>query len=426
MMGGLERIMKPCFRMKAGLFTKGTDCISESMISHSMDKYYQVLGLRPGASLKEIRQAYRDLARVWHPDRFVHDARLYKLAEEKLKEINVAYEALERGMSPGQLGRHADVNPDRTSRSPSEEEKAHAGSRAERKNGPHRPQQKEQASRHHAPARTEQGEPIFLSVILVFAVIVVVFLYFFYPAHPPDKAGVERAVVDSMPGDTSRTKSIGQKGPVTVPASSGLSRDAGVRIASHTPPHKAPSKPDVSKQNKAVRLQDAPQDTASIQMPSGAMENVEILEHAKVDVSPTWDEERSGGTRKGGNAGKSQDKNWRYLGRTQNGEFCFDVSSVQHLTPSRFAFWIRIKILGYEKIRQTLNLKKHTAQYASLTYLLGYNEIDTEQRMWRQILVNYTDERHFSLHTWNVPEKWNYIPDHSVIEKALKEIKGTR
>jgi len=65
-------------------------------------------------------------------------------------------------------------------------------------------------------------------------------------------------------------------------------------------------------------------------------------------------------------------------------------------------------------------------QYASLTYLLGYNEIDTEQRMWRQIVVNYTDERYSSLHTWNVPEKWNYIPDHSVIEKAMKEIKGTR
>ena len=34
--------------------------------------------------------------RVWHPDRFVHDPRLQKIAEQKLKEINAAYIALEK------------------------------------------------------------------------------------------------------------------------------------------------------------------------------------------------------------------------------------------------------------------------------------------------------------------------------------------
>jgi len=32
------------------------------------------------------------LANVWHPDRFVGNPRLQKKAEEKLKEINAAYE----------------------------------------------------------------------------------------------------------------------------------------------------------------------------------------------------------------------------------------------------------------------------------------------------------------------------------------------
>ena len=59
-------------------------------------RYYEILQLRPGASPSQIQQAYRDLVRVWHPDRFAHDPRLQKIAEHKLKEINAAYIALEK------------------------------------------------------------------------------------------------------------------------------------------------------------------------------------------------------------------------------------------------------------------------------------------------------------------------------------------
>ena len=52
----------------------------------------EILGLKPGASQEEVNQAYRDLANVWHPDRFVSNPRLQKKAEEKIKEINAAYE----------------------------------------------------------------------------------------------------------------------------------------------------------------------------------------------------------------------------------------------------------------------------------------------------------------------------------------------
>ena len=52
----------------------------------------EVLGLKPGASKKEINEAYRDLVNVWHPDRFANNLRLQKKAEERLKEINAAYE----------------------------------------------------------------------------------------------------------------------------------------------------------------------------------------------------------------------------------------------------------------------------------------------------------------------------------------------
>jgi hypothetical protein len=58
------------------------------------------LGVKPGASVAELKAAYRDMAKVWHPDRFGHDERLQKKAQEKLKEINEAYELLVSGKTP--------------------------------------------------------------------------------------------------------------------------------------------------------------------------------------------------------------------------------------------------------------------------------------------------------------------------------------
>ena len=53
-----------------------------------------VFGLTRDATQTEIKDAYRVLAKVWHPDRFHGDERLRQQAEEKLKEINSAYQLL--------------------------------------------------------------------------------------------------------------------------------------------------------------------------------------------------------------------------------------------------------------------------------------------------------------------------------------------
>ena len=55
---------------------------------------YELLELNPGVFIDELRRAYRDLVEVWHPDRFRHNLRLQKRAEEKFKEMNQAYETL--------------------------------------------------------------------------------------------------------------------------------------------------------------------------------------------------------------------------------------------------------------------------------------------------------------------------------------------
>jgi hypothetical protein len=66
-------------------------------MSDQLSECYNVLGVNPGASAQELKAAHRDLAKVWHPDRFHHDPRLQKKAQEKLKEINEAYSRLREG-----------------------------------------------------------------------------------------------------------------------------------------------------------------------------------------------------------------------------------------------------------------------------------------------------------------------------------------
>jgi len=59
------------------------------------EKWLKVLGLARGASEQAIREAYRDLIKVWHPDRFGSDERLRQKAEERLRELNDAFAHLQ-------------------------------------------------------------------------------------------------------------------------------------------------------------------------------------------------------------------------------------------------------------------------------------------------------------------------------------------
>lgn len=59
-----------------------------------IDKALDILHLPKTVTPEEIKSAYRDLVRVWHPDRFGNDERLRQKAEEQLRLINEAHEAL--------------------------------------------------------------------------------------------------------------------------------------------------------------------------------------------------------------------------------------------------------------------------------------------------------------------------------------------
>lgn len=56
---------------------------------------YQILGVSPNATDEEIKDAYRALVKKYHPDKFA-DSDLADLANEKMKEVNAAYDEIQK------------------------------------------------------------------------------------------------------------------------------------------------------------------------------------------------------------------------------------------------------------------------------------------------------------------------------------------
>ena len=65
-----------------------------------MTNPYEVLGVSPDASDEEIKKAYRELAKKYHPDNYANSP-LADVAEQKMKEVNEAYDEINRMRQKG-------------------------------------------------------------------------------------------------------------------------------------------------------------------------------------------------------------------------------------------------------------------------------------------------------------------------------------
>ena len=62
---------------------------------------YSILGVPSNATDDEVKTAYRNLARKYHPDNYGDDNPLKELANEKMQEINAAYQEIQRMRESG-------------------------------------------------------------------------------------------------------------------------------------------------------------------------------------------------------------------------------------------------------------------------------------------------------------------------------------
>jgi len=65
------------------------------MTGQDLHKYYKILDVTPDTPWEDIKRAYHDMMKVWHPDRFAGDPRLQKIVEEKTKELTHAFKKIE-------------------------------------------------------------------------------------------------------------------------------------------------------------------------------------------------------------------------------------------------------------------------------------------------------------------------------------------
>ena len=137
---------------------------------------FRTLGIGPeDATPEKLKEVFRDLTQVWHPDRFSHNSRLREQAETKMIEINNAYSLLKN-----YLNEKSEPDPiipnTQTSTSPSRDVQPPSMKR----------QKSNQGLKQSGPAETGQAwykDPVWRITIRVNAAILVAFCGYLTCTH---------------------------------------------------------------------------------------------------------------------------------------------------------------------------------------------------------------------------------------------------
>ena len=67
------------------------------MFVKQADNAYKILEIDPNVTDVEVKKAYREMAKKYHPDKLISDdPALKKGAQEKFQEVQKAYEAIQK------------------------------------------------------------------------------------------------------------------------------------------------------------------------------------------------------------------------------------------------------------------------------------------------------------------------------------------
>ena len=69
---------------------------------------YSILGVSKDATDEEVKAAYRELARKYHPDNYTDDNPLKDLAKEKMQEVNEAYDKITKARAKKKSGKSSE------------------------------------------------------------------------------------------------------------------------------------------------------------------------------------------------------------------------------------------------------------------------------------------------------------------------------
>ena len=61
-----------------------------------MTTHYEMLGIPRVASAERVKRSYRNLVKIYHPDRFPTGSKAHAEAEKRIREINIAYGVLSK------------------------------------------------------------------------------------------------------------------------------------------------------------------------------------------------------------------------------------------------------------------------------------------------------------------------------------------